>query len=104
MQSLPVGLVTSLRPSQWTKNLIVFAGLLFGQRLLDLSAVVATTAAFVIFCLLSSVVYLLNDMISFQAINGKFDYIVLWRIKPTATGFTLKKACCGSTGKVSAPP
>jgi len=43
-------------------------------------------------------------LISFQAINGKFDYLVLWRIKPTATGFTLKKACCGSTGRVSAPP
>jgi hypothetical protein len=43
-------------------------------------------------------------LISFQAINGKFDYLVLWRIKPTATGFTLKKACCASTGKVSLPP
>ena len=43
-------------------------------------------------------------LISFELINGKFDYLVLWRIKPTATGFTLKKACCGSTGRVSVPP
>ncbi len=43
-------------------------------------------------------------LISFELVNGKFDYLVLWRIKPTATGFTLKKACCGSTGKVSVPP
>ena len=43
-------------------------------------------------------------LISFELINGKFDYLVLWRIKPTATGFTLKKACCARTGRVSSPP
>ncbi len=43
-------------------------------------------------------------LISFQKVNGRNDYLVLWRIKPTATGFTLKKACCGATGKVSEPP
>ena len=43
-------------------------------------------------------------LISFQEISGKLDYLVLWRIKPTATGLTLKKACCGGTGKVSTPP
>jgi hypothetical protein len=43
-------------------------------------------------------------LISFEPIDGKFDYLVLWRIKPTATGFRLKKACCGSTGRVSVPP
>jgi 4-hydroxybenzoate polyprenyltransferase len=61
-RSLPAGLVTSLRPSQWTKNLFVFAGLMFGQRLLDPPAVLAAGAAFVLFCLLSGVVYLLNDV------------------------------------------
>ena len=43
-------------------------------------------------------------LISFQRINGSGDYLALWRIKPTATGFTLQKACCLGTGKVSAPP
>ena len=57
-----VSLVRSLRPSQWTKNLIVFAGLIFGQRLLDTSAVLTSLAAFAIFCALSSVVYLINDI------------------------------------------
>ena len=32
---LPYSLVRSLRPEQWTKNLIIFGGLLFGQRLFD---------------------------------------------------------------------
>jgi 4-hydroxybenzoate polyprenyltransferase len=55
-------LVRTLRPEQWTKNLIVFAALLFGQRLLDPEAVTRALAAFVVFCVLSGVVYLVNDL------------------------------------------
>ena len=36
--------------------------------------------------------------------SGNGDYLALWRIKPTATGFALKKACCLGTGRVSFPP
>ena len=59
---LVVSLVRSLRPSQWTKNLIIFAGLIFGQRLLDPASVISSVFAFLIFCALSSVVYLINDV------------------------------------------
>lgn len=59
---LAVGLLLSLRPAQWTKNLIIFAGLIFGGRLLDPGAVATAVAAFVIFCALSGVVYLVNDI------------------------------------------
>ncbi len=59
---LVVSLVRSLRPSQWTKNLIIFAGLIFGQRLLDPASVITSVLAFVVFCALSSVVYLINDV------------------------------------------
>lgn len=59
---LAQSLVLSLRPSQWTKNLIIFAGLIFGQRLLDPGAVLYAIAAFVVFCALSGVVYLINDI------------------------------------------
>jgi 4-hydroxybenzoate polyprenyltransferase len=55
-------LLLSLRPAQWTKNLLVFAGVLFGRRLLDPIAVVRAGAAFAIFCVLSGVVYLINDV------------------------------------------
>jgi 4-hydroxybenzoate polyprenyltransferase len=55
-------LLISLRPGQWTKNLIVFAALLFGRRLLDPVAVGLALTAFVIFCALSGVVYLVNDV------------------------------------------
>jgi len=56
------GLLLSLRPEQWTKNLIVFAALIFGQRLFDPAAAGRSLAAFFIFCALSGVVYLLNDV------------------------------------------
>jgi 4-hydroxybenzoate polyprenyltransferase len=61
-RSLALALLLSLRPAQWTKNLLVFAGLLFGRRLFDLAAVVAAVSAFVVFCALSGVVYLVNDI------------------------------------------
>ena len=59
---LALNLLLSLRPGHWTKNLLVFAGLLFGQRLLDPRAVGAAATAFLIFCALSGVVYLINDV------------------------------------------
>jgi 4-hydroxybenzoate polyprenyltransferase len=52
----------SLRPEQWTKNIIVFAALIFGQRLFDPAAVGRSLAAFLVFCALSGVVYLVNDV------------------------------------------
>jgi 4-hydroxybenzoate polyprenyltransferase len=61
------GLGAALRPHQWTKNLIVFAGLIFGQKLFDPDAVARAAAAFAIFCALSSVVYLLNDLVDREA-------------------------------------
>jgi 4-hydroxybenzoate polyprenyltransferase len=55
-------LVVALRPKQWTKNLIVFAGLIFGERLFDPTALGSAVVAFLVFCGLSSVVYLVNDV------------------------------------------
>src|SRR3984957_5162797 len=59
---LALDLLLSLRPAQWTKNLLVFAGLLFGRRLFDFASVVEAVSAFVVFCALSGVVYLVNDV------------------------------------------
>jgi 4-hydroxybenzoate polyprenyltransferase len=59
---LLVSLLVSLRPGQWTKNLIVFAGLLFSLKLFEPRAVLTAIEAFVIFCALSGIVYLINDV------------------------------------------
>src|SRR6267378_7563929 len=61
-RSLAFHLFSSLRPGQWSKNLVIFAGLLFGRRLFDPRAVVDTVCAFALFCVLSGVVYLVNDV------------------------------------------
>jgi 4-hydroxybenzoate polyprenyltransferase len=61
-RSLVAALALSLRPHQWTKNLVVFAGLVFGDRRLEASAAGSAVVAFVVFCLLSGVVYLINDV------------------------------------------
>ena len=60
-------LVRSLRPQQWTKNLFVFAGLLFSGHLLDRAAWPPALAAFLIFCGLSGAVYLVNDVLDRDA-------------------------------------
>jgi 4-hydroxybenzoate polyprenyltransferase len=60
-------LLASLRPEQWTKNLVVFAALLFGRQLFDVGAVTLSAAAFFIFCALSGVVYLINDVMDRDA-------------------------------------
>jgi 4-hydroxybenzoate polyprenyltransferase len=54
-------LVASVRPRQWVKNLFVFAGVIFSHKLFTPDAWLAL-AAFAVFCALSGVVYLLNDV------------------------------------------
>jgi len=51
-----------MRPAQWLKNGIVFAGLVFGGKLLEPTAVASATLTALTFCLLSSGFYLLNDV------------------------------------------
>ena len=53
----------TMRPRQWTKNLLVFAALIFSQNLSNLPMVSDATIAFIIFCLLSGSVYTLNDLL-----------------------------------------
>src|SRR5918993_3359717 len=52
----------AMRPAQWLKNGVVFAGLVFGGRLLEPTAVANSTLAALAFCLLSSGFYLINDV------------------------------------------
>jgi len=94
--SVVSGLVRSLRPSQWTKNLIIFGGLLFGQRLFDVPSVVAASAAFVVFCALSGVVYLLNDVADREA-DRKHP---LKRHRPIASGALSTSTALAAAGVI----
>jgi 4-hydroxybenzoate polyprenyltransferase len=55
-----------MRPKQWAKNVFLFGALVFDKKLFDLSAILKTSAAFVLFCLLSSSVYLINDLVDME--------------------------------------
>ncbi|NLX90409.1 MAG: decaprenyl-phosphate phosphoribosyltransferase [Firmicutes bacterium] len=55
-----------LRPRQWTKNLLLFAGLIFSLNLFKLNLLLDSLIAFVSFCLLSSCVYIVNDIVDIE--------------------------------------
>jgi len=55
-------LLITMRPKQWTKNVFIFAALLFDIKLLDVTHGGRTTLAFILFCILSGSVYLINDL------------------------------------------
>jgi len=58
-----VNLVRLLRPSHWLKNGFVLAALVFARKVTDAGAVVRAAGAFAAFCLASSAIYALNDVI-----------------------------------------
>ncbi|GAB4563702.1 MAG: decaprenyl-phosphate phosphoribosyltransferase [Anaerolineae bacterium] len=55
-------LLKTMRPRQWTKNVFVFAALVFDGKLTQWPLLLQTTATFALFCLISSVVYIVNDL------------------------------------------
>ena len=81
-RSTAASLFVSLRPDQWTKNLIVFAALIFAVKLLDPAATAKASAAFLIFCARSGAVYLINDV----ADREQDRLHPIKRMRPIATG------------------
>lgn len=61
------GLVRTMRLKQWTKNAFVFVPLIFDHKLTDIPYLLATLAGFGLLCLVSSVVYLINDIVDIEA-------------------------------------
>ena len=55
-------IIKTMRPHQWTKNAFVLAALVFSQHLLDPPYLTRALVAFAAFCLLSSAVYIFNDI------------------------------------------
>lgn len=59
-------LLVALRPRQWTKNGALFIGLIFAVQLLVWPSFLRALIAFIVFCLASSSIYLLNDMLDLE--------------------------------------
>lgn len=75
-------LVRAVRPRQWVKNVLVVAGPLAAGTLLERSALAAVAVAFVTFCLVSSGIYLVNDVLDREA-----DRLhPVKRLRPIASG------------------
>jgi len=75
-------LIKSMRPRQWAKNVFLLAAIVFDRQLTNPTAMARTMAGLIIFCLLSSTVYLLNDIADIEADRNH----PLKRLRPIASG------------------
>lgn len=75
-------LLKAMRPQQWVKNLLVFAGVLFARHLFDPDRLLIASAAFGIFCLASGSVYIVNDLLDLEQDRNHPDK----RMRPLASG------------------
>lgn len=64
---LPYTCIRAMRPYQWTKNLLLFAALLFAGELGDPWKVLISTGAFASFCLAASATYIVNDILDVES-------------------------------------
>jgi 4-hydroxybenzoate polyprenyltransferase len=62
-----LALLKTMRPKQWPKNILLYAGLIFDRQLTHLPSLARVTVGFFLFCLLSSVVYIINDLVDVEA-------------------------------------
>jgi 4-hydroxybenzoate polyprenyltransferase len=61
-RSLARALLAELRPGEWVKNVLVFAGLVFGKKFDDGGAIADAVITFIAFCAIASAGYLFNDL------------------------------------------
>src|SRR5271169_1111104 len=62
-----IALLKTMRPRQWSKNIFVFAALVFDKQLFHRVAFLETLAGFFLFCLILSSVYIFNDIVDIEA-------------------------------------
>ncbi len=91
-------LAREMRVRQWTKNLILFAALIFSKNLFEIPLLTRASLAFGVFCLLSGVVYTFNDLLDLQADRTH----EVKRKRPLASGrLRLSTAVIGAVGALA---
>jgi 4-hydroxybenzoate polyprenyltransferase len=89
---------TAMRPRQWLKNLLLFAGLLFAAKLDDSTRWIEAIAAFCAYCAVSSAAYLVNDVLDADA-----DRLhPVKRFRPIASGELTSSAALGLAAALAA--
>lgn len=78
--------IAVLRPKQWTKNILVFAALIFSIKVVTVEMWIKCIAGFILFCLVSGCVYVLNDYVDREADSRhpekKYRPIASGRLQP----------------------
>jgi len=80
-------ILKSMRPRQWSKNVFLFAALVFDRQLFTLESFLVTFLAFILFCLTSSLVYIINDLVDIE----KDQQHPIKRERPLASGKLSKR-------------
>jgi 4-hydroxybenzoate polyprenyltransferase len=75
-------LVQTMRPRQWIKNGLLFIPLIFDKQLTNWPSLGRVTLGFVLFCILSSLVYIINDLMDLEADRNHPQK----RLRPIAAG------------------
>jgi 4-hydroxybenzoate polyprenyltransferase len=60
-------IIKAMRPKQWVKNIFIFAGIVFDRKLGDFEALSATILGAILFSLLASAIYIINDISDIEA-------------------------------------
>jgi 4-hydroxybenzoate polyprenyltransferase len=87
-----IALLKTMRPRQWTKNIFFFAALVFDAKLLDPAYTLPAIAGFLLLCLTSGTVYLLNDLVDLE----KDKQHPVKRNRPLPSGRLSRQAAIGA--------
>jgi len=94
VRTRPTAWLAALRPRQWTKNLLVFAGIIFAGQLRDPHRLLEAAVVFVAYCAASSAAYLLNDVR-----DAEHDRLhPIKRDRPVASGLVSPRAALVAAG------
>lgn len=97
-----LALLKTMRPRQWPKNGFVFVALLFDRRLDDPASVLSAVAAFVLLCLMSGAVYIMNDLADMESDRQhpkkRFRPLPAGRLSPTVAAVAVLVFALGSLG------
>lgn len=95
-------LLKTMRPHQWTKNAFVFVALVFDRKLFQLEPLSKTVWAFVLFCLASSAVYLVNDLADMESDRQhptkRFRPLAAGELSPQVAGVAAVVLALGAVG------